>query len=1331
MAELVLSALLPVVFEKLTSVLENKITRSKRIHSELKKWETKLSLIQAFLEDASQKEVTSKAVKQWLNGLQHLAYDIDDILDALATDAMHHEFTNESDQGISSKVRKLIPTCCTNFSLSTRMDGKLNSITTRLQQLIDEKNSLGLIVKDGGQKSRNRNYQTSLVDAPSIVGREGDKMELLQKLLGDEQCSQNFDIVPIVGMGGIGKTTLARLFRNRNYQTSLVDAPSIVGREGDKMELLQKLLGDEQCSQNFDIVPIVGMGGIGKTTLARLLYDDQQVKDRFELKAWVCVSDDFDSFNISKVIFHSVGGDKNEKFADLNLLQAALKNQLTGKRFLLVLDDIWSEKLEDWETLVAPFFEVAHGSKIIITTRKQHLLNKLGCDHPYNLEKLSHDDALSLFAQYALGVKNFDLHPVLRPHGEGIVRKCGGLPLALKALGSLLRTKTDEEDWKQLLNNEIWMLEDGGGIVPALRLSYHDLSARLKQLFAYCCLIPKDHEFEKVDLILLWMAEGFLHNSTTEKSMERLGEEYFQELLSRSFFQHVPHKESLFVMHDLMNDLATFVAGEFFVRLDLDVKKDVMKTGFKKFRHMSFVCETYNTYNKFKAFERANSLRTFLAMPNAVRNSWQGFYLSSKILVDILPQLPLLRVLSLSRLYIDEVPECVGNMKHLRYLNLSRTNIKHLPENVCNLYNLQTLIVSGCKRLITLPDNFLKLKNLRHFDIQDTLLWNKMPSGISEMKSLQTLSNKVAVVENNDFFISWLRNLKNLQAKIDIVELQKVQSARDIQEVNLSQKRVSKLHMGWSNVFDDSRNEKLEKEVLDALKPHSDNLKDLNIVSYGGKVFPKCIGDPSFHQLTSVSIWDCRKCTVLPPLGQLPSLKKLEIRSLNKVKVVGSEVLLGTGIAFPKLESLRFSHMSGWEVWSTNSGVVDVVFPRLQELEIVDCPNLVEVSFEALPSLRELKISNCGDGVLTSLIHAASSVTKLSIKIISGLSDEVWRGVMDYLGAVEELSIKKCNEIRYLWESEAEASKVLVNIRKLEVDNCSKLVSLGEKEEEEDGCNQLTSLWILELMRCYSLERCNLPNSIEKLKIYDCPLIASVSFPTGEGHKLKSLEIFNCEQLLEKEVLLNTSMPAMLEVVSIDRWANLKSINELTCFIHITKLTISGCDCIESMVELTCFIHLTKLEIRDCKSMDVDSFGVWPPILGCLQIGRLKKPISKFGPQTFPPSLVHLELYGGSAEEDDVTGGSQLSHMLPSSLTTLRLWEFEKLESVSKGLQHLTSLQHLEIGDCPKIQDLPEELLPSLLSLTIRGCTDELKEKTSRRGSYWPRISYIPHVVIY
>ncbi|PWA42567.1 hypothetical protein CTI12_AA543540 [Artemisia annua] len=267
-------------------------------------------------------------------------------------------------------------------------------------------------------------------------------------------------------------------------------------------------------------------------------------------------------------------------------------------------------------------------------------------------------------------------------------------------------------------------------------------------------------------------------------------------------------------------------------------------------------------------------------------------------------------------------------------------------------------------------------------------------------------------------------------------------------------------------------------------------------------------------------------------------------------------------------------------------------------------------------------------GQLMKAFQTNSYSNKLTAK-------KLWHKVIynSIFGTILEFS----HEIRYLWESEAEASKVLVNLRELEVRNCSKLVSLGDKKKE-DGCNQLTSLRIMEVWFCKNLERCNFPNNIQELSMYGCDSIASVSFPTG-GHKLKSLKIYGCE-LLENE-----SFPA---------------------------------------AELPNLTSLTHLEIIYCKSMDVDSFGVWPPKLGFLTIGGLKKPISKFGPQNFPPSLVHLTLVGESAEEDDVTNGSRLLHMLPSSLTKLHLYKFEKLETVSKGLQHLTSLQHLSIFSCQK-----------------------------------------------
>ncbi|MFS8022979.1 putative P-loop containing nucleoside triphosphate hydrolase, leucine-rich repeat domain superfamily [Helianthus anomalus] len=674
MADAATSALVKLIFEKLAEEAFKKYVRSQGIHFELESLGRELSQIQDVLHDASEKEIKVEAVKQWLNSLQHLAYDIDDVLDDVATEAMRHELIQKSGAS-TSKVRNLIvPACCTKFLLSHRLNPKLDSITIEFQRLYKTKTELGLIVKDEIQKDGNRGNETSLLES-DVVGREGEKEKLLMKLLRDDTPPSN---------------------------------------------------------KNFNIVPIVGMGGVGKTTLARYLYNEKQVEDHFELLAWVCVSDDFDIFKISKKIFQVMSGD-NRGFGDLNQLQMAFKEKLKDKRFLIVVDDVWTESYEKWENFVLPFHSGALGSRIIMTTRNDQLLKKLGIDHFVNLQSLSNKDALSLFVAHALGADNFDSRPTLREKGEGIVEKCGGLPLALKVIGRLLRSKMDGEDWDAVLKSEIWDLENANEIVPALRLSYHDLSTNLKRLFAYCSLFPKDFLFDKDELVLLWMAEGFLNQSKATKSPERSGHECFEALLSRSFFQNAPNDKSLFIMHDPMNDLATFVSGDFFLRFN--IHRDMRKESLEKYHHISFLREMYVAYPKFEPLKRAKRLRTFLAVYVGVADVWETFYLSNKILVDLLPKLPLLRILSLSRFQIIEVPDFIGRLKHLRYLNLSKTKIEVLPENVGNLFNLETLILFGCKVLTKLPRSFSKLTQLRHFDIRDTPLLVKLHMGIAGLGS--------------------------------------------------------------------------------------------------------------------------------------------------------------------------------------------------------------------------------------------------------------------------------------------------------------------------------------------------------------------------------------------------------------------------------------------------------------------------------------------------------------------------------------------------------------------------------------------------------------------
>ncbi|KAJ0518739.1 putative P-loop containing nucleoside triphosphate hydrolase, leucine-rich repeat domain superfamily [Helianthus annuus] len=426
-----------------------------------------------------------------------------------------------------------------------------------------------------------------------------------------------------------------------------------------------------------------------------------------------------------------------------------------------------------------------------------------------------------------------------------IVEKCKGLPLGLITLARALKTKEKSDvEWKMIMDSEIWNLQDENGILPALKLSYYDLPSYLKPLFAYCSLFPKNYEFDKNELVLLWMAEGFLSRLEGNRSMENAGHQCFEELLSRSFFQHSTAHKARYTMHDWMNALAKSVAGEFFL---LD----------------------------------ASRLRTFLH----VSNSWQEFNLLDSDLAQLLPRSKFLRVLSLTNYSITEVPQSIDSLKHLRYLNFSRTIIKGLPEQVSNLYNLQSLLVRDCEMLSSSPASFVKLTNLRHFDISGTPLLNKTPLGISGLISLQTLP-KVYIKGGNGFKVSELKDLSDLQGRLSIKGLDKVMNPIQAKDANLHQKEgLDDLEMEWNeDVLDNSRNSTIEYEVFEGLRPHN-KLKTLKILFYGGTKFPSWVGDPSFH-LTELTLEGCRCCTHLPTVGHLGSLKKFVMRSLHMVKTL-------------------------------------------------------------------------------------------------------------------------------------------------------------------------------------------------------------------------------------------------------------------------------------------------------------------------------------------------------------------------------------------------------------------------------------------------------------
>ncbi|XP_059440809.1 putative disease resistance RPP13-like protein 1 [Corylus avellana] len=367
------------------------------------------------------------------------------------------------------------------------------------------------------------------------------------------------------------------------------------------------------------------MGGIGKTTLAQLVYNDEKVQSSFEVKAWSCVSEDFNVDRVTKTILQSlIPASENCDGKDRNWLQVKLKEKLQGKKFLVVLDDLWNEKYHDWTILRAPFLAGASGSTIVITTRNERVSSTTGTIPAYYLQGLSNDACLAVFTQNALGASNFSAHTNLQDIGEKIVKRCKGLPLAAKTLGGLLRTTQVRDEWENVLMSKIWDIpEERSGILPALMLSYHHLPSHLKRCFMYCSILPMDYEFEEQQLVLLWMAEGLIQSQQGDRQLEVLGRKYFRELLSRSFFQQSSTAKSQFVMHDLINELAKWVAGNICFRMEDRIGGSNERRLSKKARHSSYLGGRYDSTRKFEAFSELTCLRTFmpLMLPEGCRNT--------------------------------------------------------------------------------------------------------------------------------------------------------------------------------------------------------------------------------------------------------------------------------------------------------------------------------------------------------------------------------------------------------------------------------------------------------------------------------------------------------------------------------------------------------------------------------------------------------------------------------------------------------------------------------------------------------------------------------------
>nr|XP_019711136.2 putative disease resistance RPP13-like protein 1 [Elaeis guineensis] len=923
----------------------------------------------------------------------------------------------------------------------------------------------------------------------------------------------------------------------------------------------------EGMGNGISVISIVGKGGLGKTTIAQLVYNDSKVKEYFDLTGWVCVSDDFDVPRLTKAIIESIT-EKSCNLTEISPLQNSLKKKVEGRKLLLVLDDVWNEQQSLWETFRIPFVGAETVVRIIVTCRNDSVAKIMQTVLPYHPGYLSEDESWSLFKHYAFAGRDPEEQPHLADTGKQIVKKCSGLPLAVKTIGSLLRHEMDEDCWMEVLQSDLWELDKNNETLASLRLSYNRMPAHLKPCFVYCSMFPKDYVFRKDVLVRLWMAQGYIP-PRGRKTMEDIGDECFNDLLTRSFFDlHRDYlRHTTFKMHDMIHDLAKSIAGnECYAIVDKKLPGSPDKV-----RHL--YVQGVGELVKSPSPHNLRALRTLSRMEH---------YAPVSIGIQEMIQFSLLRCLEFCWLEV-EIPDLLGNLKHLRYLHIASHWMKKLPESVCLLYHLQTLILDcgalaklpdglgnlinlrclnlssdcikrlpesvrqlrnlqsldlhWCKELKELPSGIGSLTNLRHLDIMGTQSLC-LPAGIEKLTNLQRLRGRYKVQGG----MGVLEDLVNLQGDLCIAGLGNLVGTEDAKDFGLEYKhKLERLHLFWDagrtddwiydglnlEVFleenkDVPADEKREEALLECLQPPT-NLKELVIDGYGGSKFPEWVGNPlSLASLREIHIFGCENVRFLS-LHMHASISK---SMLERVSIEYCRRLQSIGGLPSKLQNL---HIEGCQQLTSLSGMQNLA--SLTRLAIKDCPKLQIMVEDQLPSMPDwVHIIDC-PGLLNwceiqkiNCIQVASSGNKLTIsntweKIMHGFDDltsvkhkqfsttNSWRlfAKTYIMSILEELTIWGCTHIPPI-----HCLPELTYLRSLVIKDCPGI----QVVTDELLPRTLNSLVVdsCEDLRCLQLAQQN-RDALKELQIVNCPKLTMV-----EGLKCiffpKSLRLEQCPQLL-------------------------------------------------------------------------------------------------------------------------------------------------------------------------------------------------------------------------
>ncbi|XP_073012270.1 disease resistance protein RPM1-like [Typha latifolia] len=862
----------------LSSQLGKNVSILIQVESQIKQIEGELNVMHPFLYQVQRYGGYDATLQAWLQQVQNLAFQIEDIID---------EYTYLV-SGYQSGIRGFLKNTLhksKNISSWHKVAMELKEIQIRLHNL------------------------SSMKDRYNII---------LSKEIDTSYSAQGL--------------------RDFTLSSYAMDYNELVGIREEREKIMQYLTTGEKLTT---IISVWGMGGSGKTTLIHNIYESKVIKEHFDNRMWVSISQKYKIEDILirmvKHVFNNNEGLENiESMCRTDLIEL-LRRNLQDKKYLIVLDDVWSRDV--WIKLFTIFDENYSGGRVVITTRLKDVAELATESHNFELKNLHKSEEWALFCRWVFrNMLDKRCPEELEQWGRKIVSKCHGLPLAIVVAGNLLSFKRKNvAEWIKFYNEINWELHDSldnqnlSSVMSVLNLSYNQLPSHLKNCFLFCSIFPEDFLISRKRLIRLWVAEDLVASKST-KTLEEVAEEYLNELIDRCLLQVVKRNDFGRVkscqMHDLVRELAISIsANENFYTAYNKSQVRIVNYNARRVASDEYSDSIHSSIN-------FSHLRSFYLFDTA------HFSLSS--LSWFSRSVRYLRILDIQDAPISCLPNDIFNLFNLRYLGLKNTNVKQLSNSLGKLHRLQTLNLFHTA-INKLPTTIVELKELRHLFAEKKLDANyrkfhalsgvEAPTRLWHLTDLQTLQSIEATMD----LVRQIGNLTQLRSF-------RIRNVKSIHCYELF-KSINKMQfLSNLDVFASDENEYINLEALSSLPQH---LQKLSL--HGRLVLASLL----FQSLQVNLKWLVLRWCKLEkdPLRAISCMSGLTYLWLQRA-YEGKELLFQSGW-FPNLKRLYLIDMSWLEFILFEKSV-----QSLEELKLVGLTQLKEIpqGMNSLIFLQELYI---------------------------------------------------------------------------------------------------------------------------------------------------------------------------------------------------------------------------------------------------------------------------------------------------------------------------------------------------------------------------------------